>query len=383
MGAGIRHLPTSLARTCSSLTRLQLSIAIILTLLPLSCLASSSANEFNRSLYQSPPSLIATATTTLWAGRATCAQPIIDGPSAPDSPCVLECLALKPSLNQHQSRRRQEKAAFAAENVHRTKGLFTFFFFFFFFTVFEGCCTATTFPHLKYTCVKIESQSSSFSPLTPALTPVRLHSTSIASTYTAFPASDTHPRLVHNRPKLETRLGKRAVTPSDDQAGLDIDQTAQTQEDAGIKEEDERNKEEALRDEAEKQRAEEDARRAKEEEDRLKKEKADRNAREEAERKRIADENAQKVKEEADRQAAEAARLAKEEADRKAQEDMIRKAQEEADKKTKEQEEADNKKKESGKEDQQDVNEDDDHKKDGGHRDDSQRMNPICAQGQL
>ncbi|KAF9950247.1 hypothetical protein BGZ72_008065 [Mortierella alpina] len=175
----------------------------------------------------------------------------------------------------------------------------------------------------------------------------------------------------------EPEMRRRAVTPSDDEAGLSIDKTSQAQEDAGIKEEDASNKEEALRNESEKERAEEearraeeDARRAKEEEARLKKEQADRDAQAEAERQRVAAENAQKAKAEADRQAAEAARLAKEAADRKAQEDMIRKAQEEADKKTKDQEEADKKKKET-EENQKDGDKNSSDEKDGSDADNS------------
>ncbi|KAF9557828.1 hypothetical protein EC968_007421 [Mortierella alpina] len=188
-------------------------------------------------------------------------------------------------------------------------------------------------------------------------------------------STGSHLRARPFRPILERRLEKRAATPSDDQAGLEIDQTAQKQEDAGIKEEEDRNREEELRNESEKERAEEDARRAKEEEARLQKEQADRDARAEAERKRIEAENAQKLKEEADRQAAETARLAKEAADRKAQEDMIRKAQEEADKKNKDQEEADKKKKEAEgdqKDKDEDKDKDDRNKKDGSDADGSQ-----------
>ncbi|KAF9929408.1 hypothetical protein BGZ67_006370 [Mortierella alpina] len=186
--------------------------------------------------------------------------------------------------------------------------------------------------------------------------------------YTTHTA-DSHLRLLHFKPHLKNRLRKRAVISSDDHAGLTIDQTAQTQEEAGIKEESDRNKEEALRNEEEKERAEEDARRAKEEEDRLKKEQADREVRAEAERQRIAAENAQKAKEEADRQAAERARLAKEAADRKAQEDMIRKAQEEADKKNRDQEDAHKKKNEAeGDHKDKDAN----NKKDAGEGDNSE-----------
>ncbi|KAF9968147.1 hypothetical protein BGZ70_006417 [Mortierella alpina] len=195
-----------------------------------------------------------------------------------------------------------------------------------------------------------------------------------------------HPRLLHLKPHPKNRLGKRTVTASEDEAGLKLDEAAQTQEDGLVKEESDRNKEEALRNEYEKQRAEEDARRAKEEEDRLKKEQADSEARAEAERKRVAAEDAQKAKEEADRQAAETARLAKEAADRKAQEDMIRKAQEEADKKIKDQAEADKKKeeeedqknkdkekeKEKDKDKDKEKDEDDDNKKDDGQAEDSQ-----------
>ncbi|KAG0200241.1 hypothetical protein BGX28_006648 [Mortierella sp. GBA30] len=135
-----------------------------------------------------------------------------------------------------------------------------------------------------------------------------------------------------------------------------------------------RAKEEEIRAQEERSRAEEEERRAKEEAERLKQHEAERRAKEEAERQRIVDEVARKEKEEANRRAAEAELLAKQEADRKAQDEANRKAQEEADQKTKDEEEKNKKKQEEGTEkeehnkDENDKNKENNDEKETGER---------------
>ncbi|KAF9982471.1 hypothetical protein BGZ75_006137 [Mortierella antarctica] len=120
MGAGIRHLPTPIARTCTSLGRLQLSIAVVLTLLPYSCLAASSADEHDLSLYHPVPSLTTITATPSWTSLASCAQPIFDDSRVLNSSCDLESSTLKSTFNQHQNRRCQRRAALATVDVHST-----------------------------------------------------------------------------------------------------------------------------------------------------------------------------------------------------------------------------------------------------------------------